>query len=278
MIIDAHTHIFSLDTTRYPLADPTAAYRPEADGSAARLKSQMDAAGVDRSLTITAGFYGWDNSYAMEQLEGNSDWLAVGVLVDPASDEGPSDLEDHVLRGACGLRIQQHLFYNRALDDPVSTPLWAKAAELGLTVDVNATHEEYEAVERRALQFPQTRFVLDHCGYVSGSLMPQENTVEPVLHMARHANVYAKWTFLSLASRENFPFRDVHWMVRDIADAFGPERCLFGSNFPTAQYSPKTTYAQTVELFAEAIDLSREEREWILGGTADQLWRWSNVD
>ena len=63
-------------------------------------------------------------------------------------------------------------------------------------------------------------------------------------------------------------------MVRELVDAFGPERCLFGSNFPTAQYSPQTSYAQTVELFADAIDLSAEERAWILGGTARTLWRW----
>jgi hypothetical protein len=35
------------------------------------------------------------------------------------------------------------------------------------------------------------------------------------------------------------------------------------------------TCAQTMALFAEAIDLSREEREWILGGTAQRLWKWA---
>jgi predicted TIM-barrel fold metal-dependent hydrolase len=63
-------------------------------------------------------------------------------------------------------------------------------------------------------------------------------------------------------------------MVRAVVDAFGPHRCLFGSNFPTAQYSPQITYGQTVELFREAIDLAPEEREWILGGTAGRLWKW----
>ena len=39
-------------------------------------------------------------------------------------------------------------------------------------------------------------------------------------------------------------------------------------------YSPKMSYAQTLELFVEAIELSVEEREWILGGTAATLWQW----
>jgi predicted TIM-barrel fold metal-dependent hydrolase len=202
--------------------------------------------------------------------------LAAGVLIDPANADAPRLLEEQVRQGASGLRIQRHLFYHQTLDDPVSTPLWAKAAELDLTVDINATHEEYGAVENRVRQFPQTRFILDHCGYVSGTLRPRPNNVEPVLPLARYPNVYAKLTFLPVASEEAFPFRDVHWMVRAVVDAFGPQRCLFGTNFPTAQYSPHTTYDQIVELFAEAIDLAPEERAWILGGTASGLWKWSS--
>ena len=34
------------------------------------------------------------------------------------------------------------------------------------------------------------------------------------------------------------------------------------------------SYRQTVQLFSEAIDLTDEERSWILGGTAARLWRW----
>ena len=274
MIIDTHTHIMTLDTKRYPLADPDASYRPTTDGAANLLKGEMDGVGVDKAFTISAGFYGWDNSFAMEALEGRGAWLGVGVLVDPASAEGPAELERLVGAGACGVRIQRHLFYHRSLDDSVSTPLWAKAGELGLTVDINAAQTEYGAVEHRLREFPETKFVLDHCGYVADTLSPEVNTVAPVVELARYKNAYAKLTFLPSASREGFPFGDVHWMVREVVDAFGAERCMFGSNFPQAMYSPQMSYAQTVELFAEAIELSDEERAWILGGTAAGLWRW----
>ena len=95
-----------------------------------------------------------------------------------------------------------------------------------------------------------------------------------VMELAKYRNTYAKLTFLESASREEHPFRDVHWMVREVIDAFGPERCMFGSNFPQQMYSPKMSYAQTLELFVEVIELSVEEREWILGGTAATLWWW----
>ena len=275
MIIDTHTHIMTLDTERYPLADPNASYRPTTDGAADLLKAAMDGAGVDRAFTISAGFYGWDNSYAMHQVRGGESGWGGGVLVDPASAEGPVELQDLVEAGACGIRIQRHLFYHRDLDDPISTPLWAKAGQLGLTVDVNASQSEYGAVENRLKEFPETKFILDHCGYVADTLSPETNTVAPVVELARYKNAYAKLTFLESASKEAFPFRDVHWMAREVIDAFGPDRCMFGSNFPQKMYSPKMSYAQTVELFAEAIELSDEERAWILGGTAARLWRWA---
>lgn len=77
MIIDTHTHIFSADLERYPLADPQATYRPQTDGSAELLKRQMDEADVDRALTITPGFYGWDNRYSLDALAGNDGWPAI---------------------------------------------------------------------------------------------------------------------------------------------------------------------------------------------------------
>jgi predicted TIM-barrel fold metal-dependent hydrolase len=229
----------------------------------------MDEAGVDRAVTISPWVYKWDVSYALDARAANRDWLAAAVLVDPWAPNAPRLLEHYVKdRHACGLRIQGRISKLGAFDDPATTPLWAKAADLGLAVD--------EQVEKRVQQFPQTPFLLDHCGYISGDLAPQTPTVEPVLRMARYPNVYAKLTFLSLASREAYPFADVHWMIREIVDAFGAERCLFGTNFPKAQYDPKLTYKQSVELFAQVLDLSAAERGWILGGTAEKLWRWGD--
>ena len=275
LIIDSHTHLMTLDTERYPLADPSSVYQPAFEGSANALHEQMQLSGVSKALAISTGFYGWDNSYVLDQQVDNKSLLAVAALVDPAGVDSAQRLDVLVEQGVCGLRIQRHLFYQQALDDPISTPLWCAVSDLGLTVDVNAAHEEYAAVEARVRAFPQTRFFLDHCGYVSSALAPSENTTAPVRALARYENVYIKLTFLPLASRQAYPFTDVHWMVRELVDAFGPDRCLFGSNFPTVQYIPQTGYEQTVALFADAVDLSVEERAWILGGTAQTLWRWS---
>ncbi len=275
MIVDTHTHLFAPDVARYPLADPNASYRPLTDGSVELLKRQLDAAGVDRAVTISPWPYRWDMRYVRDVLPENRSWLAVAVLVDPRDPGGPDRLERYVREhGVSGLRIHGRVMNLGPYDDPSTTPLWAKAAELGIALDACAALDEYPLLARRAEQFPDLPIILDHCGYVSPDVDPKEPNLAPVLAMARYPNVYAKLTFFGAASHQAYPFEDVHWMARRIVDAFGPERCMYGSNFPTAQYNPRSTYQQTVQLFQEALDLSDEERRWILGDTAAKLWRW----
>ncbi|MCC7355006.1 MAG: amidohydrolase [Anaerolineae bacterium] len=275
MIIDTHTHLFSADFARYPLADPKATYRPVTDGSVERLRAQMDEAGVDRALDISPGFYRWDVRYALDILQKHRSWLAVGVLVDPRSPDGPQRLERYVREyGVSGLRIHGRINDLGPYDDPATTPLWAKAAELGITLDACAALDEYPQIAKRAVEFPHLRIILDHCGYISPGIDPEEPNLGPVVAMARYPNVYAKLTFFGSASKGEYPFTDVHWMAREIINAFGPERCMYGSNFPTVQYNAKMSYRQTVQLVAEVLDLSPQERKWILGDTAARLWRW----
>lgn len=277
MTIDAHTHLFAPDRVRYPI-HTHASMGPFADGSIPRLMSQKAAAGVDRVVAISPWPYRWDNQYVLDTLPDNREWLAVVALVNPQHPEAPQQLTRYVREhGVSGVRIQGRIHNLPPLDDPAATPLWAQAVQLGVPVDVNATLDEYAQVERRALQFPEARIILDHCGYVNRAFAPQLANLAPVLRLAGHPNVYAKLTFLPLASKQPYPFTDVHWMVRAVVDSFGPQRCIFGSNFPTEQYTPNVSYAQAVHLFSVVIDFKTEERKWILGGTAATLWQWGKA-
>ena len=106
MIIDTHTHLFASDEEKYLLA-LSPMYRSNTDGSVELLREQMDAACVDRAVTISPWPYEWDPSYALDVLEVHREWLTVGVLLDPYDPEGPATLERFV-RNHCvsGLRIQ----------------------------------------------------------------------------------------------------------------------------------------------------------------------------
>ena len=64
----------------------------------------------------------------------------------------------------------------------------------------------------------------------------------------------------------------MHGPLRQVIGYFGPDRCVWGSNFPNALWSKGTMYAQNLTLFTEELGLSNGEQEAILGGTAMGLW------
>ena len=49
--------------------------------------------------------------------------------------------------------------------------------------------------------------------------------------LAHFSNVHAKITFCHVASRQRYPHADTHPLVHQLMDAFGADRCLWGSNF-----------------------------------------------
>ena len=207
MIIDTCMHLCSPDTVTYPPCGDAVPYfadggpTAERDASPAHLSKLMARHSVSRAFNFCNGWYGWDNRLAMDLLEGNDDWLACGVLLDPASPASPDELRRLVAGGASGLRIQP-IVTARPLDDPAATPLWQVAAELGIAVDVILAQHEYEQVAQRAREFPSVPIVLDHCGWLVG-FDPETLTVDIPCALAIYPNVFIQlpamqfvWTHL----------------------------------------------------------------------------------
>ena len=119
--------------------------------------------------------------------------------------------------------------------------------------------------------FGDLNVVLDHC--LSLKAGPEyDATVSKVVELSRHSNVHAKLTFIPTGSAEEYPFSDMHEAARRIIYAFGPERCVWGSDFPVELWCPRVTYAGHLSNFREELGLSEREQAAILGETAERLW------
>jgi predicted TIM-barrel fold metal-dependent hydrolase len=64
----------------------------------------------------------------------------------------------------------------------------------------------------------------------------------------------------------------MHDPLKRVIDMFGPDRCVWGSNFPNALWSKGTSYQQNLTLFTEELSLSVSDQAAILGETAMRLW------
>ena len=89
---------------------------------------------------------------------------------------------------------------------------------------------------------------------------------------SQQPNVYAKLSCVVTGIAESYPFRDMHEPCRKVIAAFGPDRCLRGSDFPCELWCPKATYTEHLRVFTHEMGLDAEAKRSILGGTARRLY------
>jgi predicted TIM-barrel fold metal-dependent hydrolase len=146
--------------------------------------------------------------------------------------------------------------------------IWEKAAELGINVSVSGNIEPLMGIAEACRTL---NILVEHAG------TPQVNG-DAILGLAAYPNVFVKFTTggLHAITTTPYPYRDTHAFFRRVYDRFGPERIMWGSDYPPVE--TREGYAKSLA-FVQAVDwLSEDAREWILGKTAMQLWKFTDDD
>lgn len=270
LIIDCHAHIYGEDERKYPTIEKP--YRPpEGTGTVAHLKREMRSAGVRYVTAIqTSTYYRWDNRFTADSARLNSDFMVAVVTLDPDDPNSPALLERYVhesnVRGMRSIPAK-----SGKLDDPGVARLWATAERLGIVINALVGRDKRAQVEALARRHPRLRVVIDHClNLAAGPGL--EPTLEDMRALAALPNVHAKLTFIPTGSAEPYPCRDMHDACRQVVEAFGPKRCVWGSDFPCELWTPKTTYAMHLKIFTHELGFDAATKRAILGETAYGLW------
>jgi L-fuconolactonase len=270
LVVDCHAHVYSEDESRYPtIANP---YRPPAGkGTSAHLRAQLAAAGVGLATAMqTSTFYGWDNRLLADTARDNADLLVGVCTLNPDDPESPGLLErygrESNIRGLRSIPGQS----GRYVDAGVET-LWAAAERLGIVVNVNTNRDKRAEVESLARRHSGLKVVIDHCLFLTAG-KNGEAALGDMLRLSQLPNVYAKLSCVVTGSAESYPFADMHQPCRKIVAAFGPDRCVWGSDFPCELWCPKATYIQHLRVFTHEMGLDLESKRWILGETARRLY------
>jgi predicted TIM-barrel fold metal-dependent hydrolase len=88
------------------------------------------------------------------------------------------------------------------------------------------------------------------------------STLPEMLGLAKHPNVAIKATGAPSYSSQPYPYRNIHGYLRQIYDAFGPERMFWGTDITRMPCS----WRQCVTLFTEELPwLSTRDKELIMG-------------
>lgn len=270
LVIDTHAHIYSPDEKKYPPIEKP--YRPPAGkGSLEHLRESLQANQVERACLIqTSTFYRFDNRYICDSAVANKAWTAGVCTLDPDDTHSPGLLKHFVEK--YGLRGMRSIpAKDGRLDHPGVRALWKSATDGGLVINVLVGREKVGELERMLAAFPKLRVVLDHC--LNLKVGPgMEAILADVLRLARFKNLHAKLTFLPTGSATGYPCADLHGACMKVVEAYGPERCVWGSDFPCELWTPKVTYAEHLRIFQKDLPLTDAARAQILGETAKRLW------
>ena len=270
LIIDCHAHIYGEDEKKYPTIEKP--YRPpQGKGTISHLQQEMKASGVRYVTAIqTSTFYKFDNRFTSDSARDNNDYMVGVVTLDPDNPSSPETLKKYVeqynVRGMRSIPAQ-----SGRLDDPGVDRLWAMAERLGIVINVLTNRDKRSEIERLVGRHPALNVVIDHCLNLRAGpdLKP---TLKDVVALAKLPRVNAKCTFIPTGSADEYPCRDMHDACRTVIDAFGGDRCVWGSDFPCELWCPKVSYAQHLSIFTQELGLDEKTKRGVLGETARRLW------
>ncbi len=278
-ILDAQVHAYERNHPSRPWIGTL--YGPsEVTGD--QMAAAMDAVGVDGAILVSPfSMYRYDASYALEVHAAHPNRFRLVKPVDPTDPAVLETIADWaVTPGTVGIRI--FLRDNASTDpaDPAINRVLAAAARHELPVNVACTGRLDQA-GGLASRNPNTRLVIDHLG------LPQPHEPPPpaqpfadlpkLLALASHDNVAVKVSGACTLSHEAFPYRDIWDPLGRVFDAFGFNRCMWGTDWTRAV--GMLTYKQGVEAFRVCDRLSESERAALMGETLQQIysWRWATA-
>lgn len=267
-VIDTHAHIFEPGLNLAAVRR----YAPDYAVTARDYLATLDKHGVSRGVLIQPSFLGTDNTYMIEALKQFPQRLRGVAVVDPAIDRAALEAMDAA--GVVGIRLNLTGLSLPRLWEPEWQTLFAHLRRLDWQVEVLRDSAGLPFVIEPLLEAGLT-VVIDHMGRPTEA-GADDPGLRYLLQSARSRRVWVKisglyrnWPDLSdLSQAKNCTAR--------LLDAFGPERLLWGSDWPHTQNETNIRYAMTQQQF-EACVPDMVDRKIILQDAPARLFRFNQT-
>jgi L-fuconolactonase len=275
LTIDAQVHAYERNHPGRPWA---AVLHGPAEVTGDDMVKAMDAVGVDGALLVSPfTMYRYDASYAIQVRAKHPGRFALIKPVDPA-DPGVADTiaEWKTTPGTVAIRIMMTRGVSEDAADPGLNRVLAAAARHELPVNLLCWGRLAQAREL-ATRNPSTSIVIDHLGLQQPFEPPPPAQpwadLPAVLALGALPNVTIKITGACTLSREAYPYKDIWDPLARIFDAFGINRCMWGTDWTRAV--GLLTYKQGVDAFRDTDRLSESDKRALMGETLQRVYRFS---
>ena len=275
LTIDAQVHAYERNHPGRPWVE-TLHGPPEMTG--AQMVKAMDEVGVDAAILVSVyTMYRYDASYAIDTYNAYPKRFALVKPVDPTDPGVGETIADwKKTKGAVAVRIMMTRGVSTDPADPGLNRVLANAAKQGLPVNL-LCWGRLDQAKALAARNPDTQLVIDHLGLQQPFEPPAPKEpfadLPQLLALAEHKNVAVKITGACTLSHQPFPYKDIWDPLGRIFDAFGLDRCLWGTDWTRAV--ALLTYKQGVDAFKVTDRLSDSDRATLMGGTLQRVYKWT---
>ena len=269
MIVDSHQHFIQFNTREYPwIGEHMTLLRqdlmPDDLAAAAR------PVGVDAAVAVEARQTVEETRWLIDLARHNA--LVAGVvgwvdLRDPRVEEVLDELApEPLLVGVC------HVIHDEPGNEFMLRSDFCRGIgtlkRFGLTYDILIFSRHLPQTLEFVRRFPDQPFVIDHIAKPrirDGEFGEWRDRLKPV---AACENVFCKVSGMVTEARPRlWKPDDFKRYVDVVLDLFGPNRVMFGSDWPVCTL--EAPYSEVFEIVDDATaELSGAEREMVLGGTA----------
>jgi len=274
-IIDSQVHAYEANTPKRPWHS-VPNWPDHVTGD--EMVAAMDKVGVDGAIFISAfSIYQYDSSYAVEVQRKHPGRFAIVKPVnpdDPAVTETIAEWKKQP--GAVGIRVIVTGEPGRTPSDKGLDKVLKEAVKHDFPVNI-LCWGNIDAGTALIDRHPDTRFIVDHLGILQPRTPPAPEKpwadLPKVLELGKRKNAVIKISGACTLSKEPYPYNDIWDPLRRIFDAWGMDRCLWGTDWTRA--FALVNYEHAVTPFVETTRLSENERAMLMGGACAKAYRWS---
>jgi predicted TIM-barrel fold metal-dependent hydrolase len=263
MIVDAQVHVWKPEAPDRPWVPGRVAQLPE-PFTIEKLVPMMDEAGVDRVVIVPPSWEGDRNDYALEAVKRYPGRFAVMGRIPLQNPQSAALLPKWKEQpGMLGIRVTFQRNQAAWLTDGTADWFWPAVEKAGLPVMFLAGGQAPQFA-RIAERHPQLILIIDHMGLTADVAKNMPEAIGQTVALAKYPNVSCKVSSAPTHSSEPYPFRDMKPHLRRVIEAFGPQRCYWGTDLTNSL--AKASYRQRITHFTEELDfLSASDKEWIMG-------------
>ena len=250
-----------------------------AEATGDQMVAAMDEVGVDGAVLVSPfSMYRYDAGYALEVFAKHPTRFRLVKPVDPTDPKVADTIADWAsTKGTVGIRVFLRDTASTDPADPAINRVLAEAGRYSLPVNLACTGR-LEQAGQLAARNPNTQLVIDHLGLQQPPKPPAPPQpfaeLPKVLALAAQPNIAIKISGACTLSHEPFPYNDIWDPLERIFDAFGLNRCMWGTDWTRAV--ALLTYKQGVDAFRVTDRLSDSDRAALMGDTLARVYNWSS--